>query len=51
MMELYYVLLGVAAVISALSGASQSKQLKSAIQELQATLKDHDSRITALEKR
>jgi prefoldin subunit 5 len=50
-MDLYYILLGIAAVISALNSGRNSKALEAAIKELQRTLQSHDDRITQLEKR
>ncbi len=51
MMEVYYALLGVAAVISALNSGRNSKALAQAIKELQVTLRSHEERITKLEAR
>lgn len=49
-MEVYYVLLGIAAIITSITGSRNSKALGVAIAELKAELADHRSRIQALEK-
>lgn len=50
-MEVYYVLLGIAAIITSLNSSRNSKALHEAITELKAELADHRSRIQALEAR
>lgn len=50
-MDIYYILLGVAAVVSALNGSRSTKALHLAVQELRAELHDHRTRIERLEGR
>ena len=48
-MDPYTILLGIAAVISAMNGSRTTKSLEKAVNELRAELSDHRGRITALE--